>query len=112
MNNTKNEYANNYVKILTNFYPAIASNGFEERNQTNNFVNALMKCICDEDAVAWFEASIRGNEKIDAVVFPPKHQSVFYIEAKRISNGKVNIKQAEIISNLKRLCDSNTQKQF
>jgi len=110
LNNTRNEYASNYVKILTNFYPAISSLGFEERNQTNNFVNALIKCAGDENAIAWFEASISGNEKIDAVVFSPLHQSVFFIEAKRISNGKVNIKKAEIISNFNRLCHINTQK--
>jgi len=107
LNETINDYTDSYLKILKNFNPSIGSHGFEERNQTNNFVNSLIKSTADNEAFAWFETSLEGHQKIDATVFSPQNQSVFFIEAKRITNGKVETKIDEIIKDFKRLQDKH-----
>jgi hypothetical protein len=108
LNKSISEYTDIYRGILQKLYPAIGSSGFEERNLTNNFVNAL-KIASDNDSIAWFETSLQGNEKIDATVFLPQNNSVFFIEAKRITNGKENIKLNEICSDFVRLMNPENQ---
>lgn len=105
------EYTNIYRRILRKLYPAIGSNGFEERNLTNNFVSAL-KISTDDDAIAWFETSLEGNKKIDATVFLPNNNAVLFLEAKRISNGKVKNKLGEIVSDFERLINPENQRKI
>lgn len=105
---TISEYTDIYRHILKCLYPAISGNGFEERNLTNNFVSAL-KISTNNDAISWFETSLEGNKKIDATVFLPNNKAVFFIEAKRISNGKEKIKLNEIVSDFERLNNTDNQ---
>jgi len=97
--NTLIKYTSTYRNIFEKFYPATDSDGFVERNQTNIFVNALLENLMDNDAFAWFEMSLDKvhNDKkkghIDAVVFSPKHFTVFYIEAKRLSTYRGNFEK-------------------
>jgi hypothetical protein len=103
------DFGNIYRKILLNIYPANESKGFEERNLTHNYVHALIRILDDEIAIAWFEMSLEGRGKIDAVVFSPKYESVFFIEAKRLVNRKLNSKIDSINKDFDRLFDKKNR---
>jgi hypothetical protein len=108
-----NKFSNQYRKILKNFYPAFGNKGFEERNLTNNYVNALLASINDKEAIAWFESSLEtSNEKIDAVVYSPNTKSVFFIEAKRIINNDVDRKIESINKDIERLANKSVRDQL
>lgn len=101
LKNSIEKYEKQYRKIFKIFYPALGSDGFVERNQTNNFANSLLNSLADDNAFAWFEMSLEKDETerkrghIDTVVFSPFYKSVFYIEAKRLSTYYGNYKKRE-----------------
>jgi len=120
-------YFQKYTRIFESFYPATGSDGFVERNLTNNFVNELTTLLDDKNSTpdcensllqdvnsfSWYEISIpksgNGTKKghIDAVLFSPKHESIFYIEAKRLSTYRGNFKKRieSITSDFNRIID-------
>ncbi len=72
-----------YTRTLESFYPARGSTGFTEANQVHIYVNALIKCLDDDQAVSWLEFPwVEKKEHIDGFVFSPRHKAVFFIEAK------------------------------
>jgi len=97
----------NYIKILRYFYPALGSNGFEERNLSHNFVFSFIQSLNDSEAFAWFEVSIMGGQKMDCVVFSPKVKSVFFIESKRFVNGKIDSKKDSLREDYKRIIENH-----
>lgn len=106
-----NSYFSEYKKILINLYPKEDSNGFEERNMSNNFVIALKKSLKDKEAISWFEMSWIGKEKVDSVLFSPKHKSVFFVEAKRFSNGNLSNKRNLINNDFYRILNNANQRE-
>lgn len=113
-------YFQKYTRIFEHFYPARGSDGFVERNLTNNFVNELSKLLDDKNlssqdvnSFSWYEISIpksgNGTKKghIDAVLFSPKHESIFYLEAKRLSTYRGNFENRvkSITSDFSRIID-------
>lgn len=96
-----------YEKIFTYLYPANGSSGFTEANQTVNFVHCLKTKLDDDETVAWFEFPWENaSERIDALVYSPKHKALLCIEAKRIWNEK---KQTSIKNDIQRLEDGLNQ---
>ncbi|MEL4204911.1 hypothetical protein C9E85_16225 [Plesiomonas shigelloides] len=90
-----------YTRTLANFYPARGSTGFTEANQVHIYVNALVKYLDDDRVVSWLEFPWADKKQhIDGFIFSPKHKSVFFIEAKRLSHTK---KKQEIINDITRL---------
>lgn len=90
-----------YEKIFQCMHPANGSSGFTEANQTANFVNALKVKLHDPEVIAWFEfpwkfesCYAKASGRIDALVYSPKYQTLFCIEAKRIwdETKKISIK--------------------
>lgn len=78
---------NKYVRLMEYFYPARDSTGFTEQNQVHIYVNSLIEILNDDNAIEWFEFPWDDKRKhIDALVYSPAHETVFYIEAKRFSN--------------------------
>lgn len=110
-------YFQKYTRIFEHFYPSTGTDGFVERNLTNNFVNELSKLLNDKNSFSWYEISIpksgNGIKKghIDAVLFSPKHEAIFYIEAKRLSTYRNNFnKRVESIStDFKRIHDEENR---
>jgi len=96
-----------YECTLNKFYPARGCNGFTEVNQTHTYINALIHSLDDENAVSWLEFPwVLKKQHIDGIVYSPKHNSVFYIEAKRFSHKK---KKKEIIRDIERLYCPNKE---
>lgn len=90
-----------YTRTLESFYPARGSTGFTEANQVHIYVNALMKSLDDDRAVSWLEFPwAEKKQHIDGFVFSPKHEAIFFVEAKRLSHTK---KKQEIVRDIKRL---------
>jgi hypothetical protein len=101
INESFNEMVASYIRTLTNFYPARGSTGFTEANQVHIYINALMHCLDDDSAVSWLEFPwVLKKQHIDGFVYSPKYKSVFYIEAKRLSEKK---KKQEIVDDIERL---------
>ncbi len=94
-----------YEQILSSFYPARGSTGFTEQNQVHNYINALKQSLSDENSVHWLEFPWADkSHHIDGMVFSPKHKTIFYIEAKRISiSGKKN----SIMRDIQRVIDED-----
>ncbi len=109
LNDTKTNYTAQYRKIFANFYPKTDNKGFEERNMSHNFAHALIATLQDknkptnEHPIVWFEVAWHGAEKIDAIVFSPVTNSVFFIEAKRIVNGRVKRQLNSLNNDFKRI---------
>lgn len=96
-----------YVELLEDFYPARDKAGFTERNQVHFYINSLMKKLNDENAVEWLEFPWKDKKQhIDAVVYSPKHRTVFYIEAKRFS---MKSKVKSIKNDISRVCKSDRE---
>jgi hypothetical protein len=96
---------NSYDKTLEKFYPARGSTGFTEANQVHIYINSLTSSLADENLVSWLEFPWEQKKQhIDGFIYSPKHKTVFYIEAKRISHTK---KKKEIIGDIKRLCSAD-----
>ncbi|WP_305374257.1 hypothetical protein [Photobacterium leiognathi] len=90
-----------YAQILQIIYPARGNTGFTEVNQVHIYINSLIKCLDDDQAVSWLEFPwFEKKQHIDGLVFSPKYKTVFFIEAKRLSHKK---KKQEIIRDIKRL---------
>ena len=107
INESFDEMILSYVRTLTNFYPARGSTGFTEANQVHIYINALMLCLQDENAISWLEFPWElKTQHIDGLVYSPKHKSIFYIEAKRLSQPK---KKQEIVRDIKRLYCANKE---
>lgn len=105
INESFNVMVSSYIRTLTDFYPARGSTGFTEANQVHIYINALMHCLEDDSAVSWLEFPwVLKKQHIDGFIYSPKHKSVFYIEAKRLSQKK---KKQEIVRDIERLhCDN------
>ncbi|MEG0006945.1 MAG: hypothetical protein RR721_10720 [Aeromonas sp.] len=99
------EMVSTYKETLKNIYPARGSTGFTEANQVHIYTNSLVNTLGDTDAVSWLEFPWESKKQhIDSLVYSPKHQAIFYIEAKRIYSAK---KKVEMINDIKRLYHSN-----
>jgi len=96
------DYKKNYVKILTNFYPANGKAGFLESNLTRNFVNSLINNLDDSEAIAWFNAAINIKEDVDAVVFSPSKKAVFFITANRFIKGRIKFQRESLNKSFQR----------
>ncbi len=61
------EYKAKYVSVFRNFYPAMGSTGFPERNLSVNFSKAFETVAASRgyDVYSWFELQMRGNGKKD-----------------------------------------------
>jgi hypothetical protein len=96
-----------YKKVFASYYPSHGRTGFTERNLTfyycKNLLDALRQTEPEgsERSFAWMEAPLEKGEHIDAVVFSPSRDSVFFIEAKRMSNPRQKIEEIE--SDIERL---------
>src|SRR3990167_2545688 len=88
--NAFNTMSAKYEKIFsTGFYPARQSTGFTEQNLVHSYVNALIKTLGD-DSFEWLEFPWKDNKQhIDAIVISEKNNSIYYIEAKRLSVGQI-----------------------
>ncbi|OHE09662.1 MAG: hypothetical protein A2513_10090 [Sulfurimonas sp. RIFOXYD12_FULL_33_39] len=76
-----------YNLMLKDFYPARGSTGFTESNQVHIYVNSLVKELNDDFIIEWLEFPwVDKKQHIDAMVYSPKHKTIFYIEAKRFSH--------------------------
>ncbi len=94
-----------YEELLESFYPARDGTGFTEANQVHIYINSLMECLDDPKAVSWLEFPWEDkSQHIDGLVYSPKNNSVFYIEAKRLS---VTKKKGEIIRDILRVITSD-----
>ncbi len=82
-----------YRKMLEQ-YKMWTSNGINEVNLTVNLTAALIEALNDNDAFACYEVPISieekvngkvsiSNQRIDGMVFSPKHNAIFYIESKK-----------------------------
>ncbi|PSU90759.1 hypothetical protein C0W35_16250 [Photobacterium kishitanii] len=101
------EMISTYTRTLKNFYPARGNTGFTEANQVHIYVNALIKCLDDDQAVSWLEFPwVEKKQHIDGFVFSPMHKAFFFIEAKRLSHTK---KKQEIIKDIERLYHGDKQ---
>jgi hypothetical protein len=110
-------YYKTFSQIFEIFYPTTGSDGFVERNLTNNYVNQLSRLLEDDKSFCWYELSIpksgNGTKKghIDAVLFSPKYESIFYFEAKRLSTFRGNFyKRVEsITTDFKKIIDEENR---
>jgi len=101
-----------YDNVFKIFYPASGSNGFTERNQTffftKNFLSIEHPLSIENSAICWHEVPFgKEGEHIDTLIYLPESQSVIYIEAKRLKNGKsgLNKSMLAIKDDVKRLID-------
>lgn len=100
-----------YKHLLSLYYPAHGSTGFTERNQTCAFVSNLLRCLGKEvseeflQPFVWYEAPILHG-RVDAVVFAPAQEAVFFIEAKRLNEES---KKKELVGDAKRLLKSENR---
>jgi len=75
-----------YDEILKQIYPAQGDTGFTESNMVHNFLNSFIKTIDDDNAVEWMEFPLDNKLKhMDAMIYSPKKNAIFFIEAKRFS---------------------------
>lgn len=110
-------YYQKFTRIFKSFYPSTGSDGFVERNLTNNFVNELNRLLDDDKSFSWYEISIpksgNGIKKghIDAVLISPDMNTIFYIEAKRLSTYRGNFKKRieSITSDFNRIIDKENR---
>ncbi len=82
-----------YRKMLEQ-YKMWTSNGINEVNLTVNLTAALIEALNDNDAFTCYEVPMSiekkvngkvsiSNQRIDGMVFSPKHNAIFYIESKK-----------------------------
>lgn len=77
-----------YGNIFTHF-KLWSVNGINERNLTCNFVNCLQASLKDEVSIACFEVPLsNGASRIDAIVYTPKHNTIFFLEAKKFKRNQ------------------------
>lgn len=80
------EYKKRYIKIFQTYYPANASTGFTERNQSVNFCCSFEKLY--PDSIIWYEVPFgeKFKQHFDAVVVDPIGKRILIIESKRFTN--------------------------
>lgn len=98
------EYKAKYVSVFRNFYPAMGSTGFPERNLSVNFSQAFETLAASRgyDVYSWFELQMRGdgkkdkngNKHCDALIVDNTNKTLYLIEAKRFT-GKEKISEVE-----------------
>ena len=102
-----NSMVSTYKKMLKHFYPARGRTGFTEVNQVHTFINSLMHSLNDKNAIAWLEFPWETKtQHIDGLVYSPKYQAIFYVEAKRLS---ITDNKKSIINDIKRIYHSNRE---
>lgn len=82
------EYIRIYQSIFDILYPSKNSTGFQERNQTVNFVKAYEKTYFKDVVASWFEFQFgkKNNNHIDALIVNKTTKEIFLIESKRFRN--------------------------
>lgn len=84
----KEEYVRRYKERLSICYPSLGSTGFQERNQTNNFLSAAETIV--PNLFTWFEFQIDGGKKndnhLDAIAVDFNAKEIWLIESKRIQD--------------------------
>ena len=92
-----------YTNILSDFYPAKGSTGFTESNLVHLYINSLTQTLKDEQVIEWMEFPwIDKKQHIDGMIYSPKYEAIFYIEAKRFSHKS---KVTSISNDIKRIIE-------
>ena len=82
------EYERRYQARLSICYPSLGSTGFQERNQTNNFLVAAEKFV--PNLFTWSEFQINGDSRadnhLDAIAVDFQDKEIWLIESKRIQS--------------------------
>ncbi|MBQ7250636.1 MAG: hypothetical protein IJS37_04770 [Bacilli bacterium] len=90
LNSIKEEYEKRYRNRLSICYPSIGSTGFQERNQTSNFLAAAESLV--PNLFTWFEFQVEGAKKadnhLDAIAIDFGAKEIWLIESKRIQTEK------------------------
>lgn len=112
------EYENRFKRILDRIWPTIKSNGFNEHNQTTNFIAAYDKIAHEncETISIWYEFQIpngnKRNNRIDGLIINHTTKSIYLIEAKRFSQNTVDKKRQELGEDICRIMDLDIKSRF
>ena len=102
MNYVFDAYQARYSSVLNKIWPTMGSNGFNEHNQTVNFMIAY-ETVAEENneqISTWYEFQIsngtKRNNRIDGLIINHTKREVYLIEAKRFSKNNLQKKQKEL----------------
>ena len=112
------EYNNRYKATLNRIWPTIGDNGFNECNQTANFIAAYEKIASShhEETCSWYEFQIQNGKKndnrIDGLIINFTRKTIYLVESKRFSQNSVNRKLRELGSDIDRILELDVQSRF
>lgn len=111
-------YRDRYLDILSRIWPTLGSNGFNELNQTVNFMTAYEAVAAKkgEKITTWYEFQIHKGEKknnrMDGLILNHTSKELYLIEAKRFSKNKLDDKKQDLGKNLLRIEDLDGNRRF
>lgn len=112
------EYGKRFNTILNRIWPTIKDNGFNEQNQTANYLAAYSKIADERHEIisTWFEFQIPNEEKknnrIDGLIVNHTSKSVYLVEAKRFSQNTVNKMREKLGEDICRILDLDLEERF
>ena len=117
-NKVTEEYTERYKGLLTMIWPTINDNGFNEHNQTVNFLSAYEKVsrVFNENISTWYEFQIpngdKGDNRIDAIIINHTIKSILIVESKRFSQNKIKEKRRSLGEDLTRIINLDLENRF
>ena len=118
LNAVTGEYSKRYQIILSRIWPTIGSNGFNEHNQTANFLAAYEKIANEYSEVTstWYEFQIanggRNNNRIDGMIINHTNKTVYLLEAKRFTENEINDQRHKLGEDVSRLVELDLENRF
>lgn len=112
------DYTERYHSVLDRIWPTIDNNGFNELNQTTNFLAAYSKIANDHNEIisTWYEFQIPNGEKrnnrIDGLIINHTSKSIYLVEAKRFSQNTVDKKRGQLGEDINRILDLDLEERF
>lgn len=112
------DYTERYHSVLARIWPTIDSNGFNELNQTTNFLAAYSKIANEHNEIisTWYEFQIPSGEKrnnrIDGLIINHTSKSIYLVEAKRFSQNTVDKKRGQLGEDISRILDLDLKERF
>ena len=117
-NSVVDAYSTRYACILDKIWPSINSNGFDEHNQTVNFLIAYETVAAKngEQISTWSEFQIangnKNNNHIDGLIINHTKKELYFVESKRFSLHNEDDKRLELGADFARIQELDLNNRF